>query len=292
MYRILILIFVSVIFIPNVEAQFTPKTKGLSSFARFNKTETYFVLSEREELKAAQIEAITEQWTITKSHIIDLDSFLLVSKDREKSFVYINKMKVEGTGKRIEVMALVNGGYDEMTTYLSNTLAYISIDNDGYESNELDIIFRMPNMIHQLEQIVLKAKENNYIEKSEDKVRNKMIRNYNDSTGILKDKILLIDRRYLNQKIISESEFLKLYKYEVVFVAKEAIAKAIKEKDSAYAYLVSALNLYKVNTVTDCETGNIVYADFEMEEKFSEDFDRNFTTDDIIKLNVTVRNGK
>lgn len=292
MSRSIFLILFFLGFVLSITAQFSPKTKGISSFVRFDNTETFFVLSEIEELRNAQIEAVKENWTINTPHFISKDSFLLVSKNVDKSFVYIHQMKVQGTGKKIEVLALVNGGYDKMTTYISNTLAYISIDNEGYESNDIDVVYRLPNLIHQLENIVEITKENNYVERSDVKVRNKMMKDYNDHAGILQHKILLVDRRYLNQKIVSQSEFLKLYRYEIVFVDKETITKAIKEKDSKYAYLVSALNLYKINTVTDCETGNIVYVDFEQEEKLTEDFDRNFSSDDIIKLSAKVKMGK
>lgn len=66
----------------NAIAQFTPKTKGVSSFARFNNTETYFVLSGREELRDT------------------------LTKNSDKSFVYIHKIKIEGTEEKIEALAL------------------------------------------------------------------------------------------------------------------------------------------------------------------------------------------
>ena len=273
-------------------SQFSPKTKGLSSFARFNKTETYVVLTEREELNEAFKEAILNNWTLTKIHFIKEDSFLLVSKDRDKSFIYFHKMKKQGIAKKIKVLALVNGGYDQKSTYISNTLAYISLDNNGFEVNDLDIVYRLPNIVKQLEDIVLIIKENNLVEKTEAKVRAKMIKLYNKKCGTIKDKTLLIDKRYLSQKIISEKELLNLYKYNIQLVSKEFLAKAIKDKDSRYVYLVSALNLFKINTVADCQTGEILYADFEEEDKISHDFDRYFSRDDITQLIGHIKAGK
>jgi hypothetical protein len=81
-YRIFFLIFIAIGFLSNANVQFTPKTKGFSSFARFNNTETYFVLSGREEL----LDALT--------------------KDSDKSFVYIHKIKIERTEEKIEALAL------------------------------------------------------------------------------------------------------------------------------------------------------------------------------------------
>lgn len=273
-------------------SQFSPKTKGLASFVRFNKTETYVVLTGRAELDDALKTSVKENWTLTKIHFIEEDSFLIVSKDRDKSFIYIHKMKKQGISKKIKIIALVNGGYDQKATYLSNTLAYISIDNDGYEANDLDVIYRLPNMIVQLENIVLTVKENNIIEKTELKVRDKMTKYYNKNCGIIKEKTLLIDKRYLSQKIISEKELLNLYKYNIELVSKEYITKAIKEKSTTYVYLVSSLNLYKINTVTDCETGKIIYVDFEEENKITHDLDKFFSRDDILQLVGHIKSGK
>lgn len=286
---IIILLIVSTI---SVSAQFSPKTKGLASFARFNKTETYFVLTEREELNEAIKTATIENWSLTKINFIEEDSFLLISKDRDKSFIYFHKMKKQGVGKKIKVLALVNGGYDQKATYISNTLAFISLDNDAYEANDLDIIFRLPNLVTQLQDIVKIVKENNIIEKTEQKVRNKMIKLYNKKSGAIKDKTLLVDKRYLSQKIVSEKEFYNIYKYEVMFASKEFITKSINEKDPRFCYLISAVNLFKINTVNDCETGEILYADFEEEDKISKDFDRNFSRDDIFQLVGNIRAAK
>lgn len=276
----------------SLNAQFTPKVTGISSFARFLKTDTYFVLSENDVLNKAFENAINNNWSITKSHLISLDSFKIYAKDRDKSFVYFKELKEKGAGNKVKALCLVNGGYDDMATYITNTLAYISIDNKGYEANEEDVIYRLGNLVYQLQDIVQIIKEEKIAEKTPEKVREKMQKYYMSRCKPLQEKTLLIDKRYLSQKIISQSEFEKTYKFDVQFVHKEVIEKAIDAKDNSSAYLVSALNLYKINTIADCATGAILYADFEEENKVTLEFERNFDREDILQLNGHVKTGK
>lgn len=275
-----------------LNAQFTPKTTGISSFSRFFKSETYFVLTKNDKINKALIEAVDSNWTITKAKIINTDTFELMSRDRDKSFVYIKNLKQKGIGKPVKALCLVNGGYDEMATYITNTLAYVSLDNEGYEANEEEIIYRLGHLLVQLQDVVQIIKDEKIIEKTPEKVRDKMQKYYMGRCKPLQEKTLLVDKRYLNQKIISQSEFEKNYKFDVEFVSKDVIAKAIKSKDATAAYLVSALNLYKINSVADCETGKIIYVDFEEENKVTYEFERNFDLDDILQLNGHVRIGK
>lgn len=288
----LFFLFLGISFLTNGYGQFTPKTTGISSFARFMKSETYFVFTENVEVDSALVKAVNENWNITPSHFISPDSFLVLSKDRDKSFVYISKLKQMGAGKQMEAVNLVNGGYDDMAKYLNNTLAYISIDNEGYEANLDEIVYRLGHIIYQLQDIVLITKEENFVEKSEAMVIKKMEKYYTKRCEPIQNKTLLVDKRYLSQKIISQSEFENLYKYDLMFVDKEAIDIAIKKKDESKVYLVSAVNLYKINTITDCATGAILYIEFEEENKMTNEFNRNFDRDDILLLNGHVKSGK
>jgi len=290
--KFLLLLIGFVIFSNNSFSQFTTLVKGVSNYTRFNHSETYFVLSEREELANSMKQAVNEFWKITPIHFVTEEEFKTISKDRDKSFVYIHKVKRKGIKQEIKVLALVNGGDDGKTTYLGKLLAFISLDNNGYESNELDLMYRLPNLIHQLQDVVTIVKEENITGNSEVAVRNKLIKHYNKRIAPLKNKILLVDKRYLSQKISSEEEIVRNYKYEVLFVDRETIKQAVINKDSKFAYLVSSLNLYKINTVTDCETGNIIYASFSEEDKFTEEFDRTFSYEDIKNLSGHVKNGK
>lgn len=288
--KLLFIFFVSIGL--QLNAQFTPKITGISSFSRFLKSDTYFVLSDNESVDKALINAVDNNWTLTKSHIINKDSFELLSRDRDKSFVYIQNLKQKGSGKFIKAICLVNGGYDEMAIYLSNTLAFVSIDNEGYEVNAAEVNYRMGHLLIQLQDVVNIVRAENIAEKTPEKVREKMQKYYMGRCKPLQQKTLLVDRRYLNQKIISQSEFEKLYKFEVEFVSKDVIEKAIKSKDSSSAYLVSALNLYKINSIADTETGKLLYVDFEEENKVTMEFERNFDSDDILQLNGHVKIGK
>lgn len=288
----LLLFLFALSFVVSSYSQFTPKTTGISSFARFSKTETYFVFTDNSKVDSALVSAVNQNWNITPAHFISKDSFLLISKSRDKSFVYITKLKQMGTGKQVEALSLVNGGYDNMAKYLNNTLAYISIDNEGYEANLEEINYRLGNMIYQLQDVVVITKSENFIEKTESKIILKLEKYYNKRCKALQEKTLLIDKRYLSQKIISQKEFENLYKYDLKFVDKNEIQKAILNKDESKAYLVSALNLYKINSITDCATGAILYLEFEEEDRVSKELNKNFDRDDIILLNGRVKAGK
>ena len=275
-----------------LSAQFTPKTAGISSFARFFKSDTYFVFTGNTAVDSALITAVAENWTITNALFIPEDSFKVLTKDRDKSFVYISDLKRQGTSKQVKALCLVNGGYDDMATYLTNTLAYISIDNEGYEANIEEIIYRLGHLVYQLQDVVNIVKEENYIENSEEAVRYKLEKYYTKRCELVQQKTLLIDRSYLSQKIFSEMEFTNLYKYSLNFVNKSVIEKAIRDKDKSKVYLVSALNLYKINTVADCATGQILYIEFEEKNPVTNEFNKTFDRDDIVLLNGHIKSGK
>lgn len=287
-----IFLFFVVFLVFQANAQFSPKIGGAATFLRFMKSETYFVLTGNARIDSAFRSAVNEYWDITPSVFVSQDSFKLFTRDRDKSFVYFNNLKILGTGKPIRALCLVNGGYEGMATYLNNTMAYISIDNEGYEANSPEIIYRMGHLIYQLQEAVDIVNGSNMADKTELAVRNKMQQYYNSRSIELQEKTLLVDKRYLSQKIVSEAEFVNLYKFGLSFVHKEEIEKAIMEKDETKAYLVSALNLYKINTVSDCATGRILYTEFEEEHPITKDFTKTFDRDDIILLNAYVRIAK
>lgn len=291
-FKKLIFLFFCSFFVLFLNAQFTPKTTGIASFARFLKSDTYFVYTGKSKIDSAFVKAVAENWTITNVYFVPQDSFKILSKDRDKSFVYISNLKIQGTGKQVRALCLVNGGYDDMATYLNNTLAYVSLDNEGYEANLEEVIYRLGHLVYQLQDIINITKTENYIEKTEEAVRFKLEKYYSSRCASVQEKTLLIDRRYLSQKIVSEQEFTNLYKFNLSFVSKDIIEKAIRDKDASKVYLVSALNLYKINTVTDCATGQILYAEFEEENPVSYEFNKTFGRDDIILLNGHIKVGK
>jgi len=289
--KTIFVIIISFLFL-NLNAQFSPKIKGRAGFSRFMKSKTYFVLSDNKTLNEEYIKGVEENWTITDYHFIYEDSLQYYSIDPKKSFVYFEFLKRKGNDKRMKALTLVNGGTFERAKYITNSLAYISIDSDGYEANDIDISFRINNMIFQLNDAAKLLYDNNFVEKNEGNLYKKLAQIYNSRCSVLQEKTLLVDKRYLNQKIVSESEFLKLYKYNVEFVDKTTIEKAIKDKDETKAYLISALNLFKINTVTDCSTGEIVYIEFEEEDKITKDFERIMGRDDILQLVEIVGSSK
>lgn len=273
--------------------QFSPILKGKYSLERFNQSSTYVVLTTDDCVNDQLKRHFTESWSLTPVQFILDEEFETFFADASASFVVIEKMKVKGENKLVGAMAIYNGGFtDRKLMYLSTSLAYITYDNYGLEKELKDICKKIPAMVNQLQTTLSLINDQNIQARNAEEMRNKLSKIYNSKAAKLKKKVLLIDKRYKNAKIVSVPELESLYKYDIQFVSSEEIERALANHESGKAVLFSSFNHYKVNKVIDCSTHEIIFCEFEQDDNLTSHRLNQFDNEDIELLNYTVKKAK
>lgn len=245
-----------------VSAQFTHQYKGKASLSFINKTITKVVLTEDEEFNKVLRQAIKDYWKQTKVEFITEKQLSSQKPNDKYTYIYFNDFNVKDQKKTLKALALTKFASLDNLTFLNNALAYVSLDSKSMEQNWKDVSFRLPHLVKQLNDIVQIVWDNNLKASDAAAMRSEIIKAYKEKAWKLKNKTLLVDVNYLAMKIVDKEEILAKYKYSIEFVAKTEIQRAIETKDASKAYLISAENLYKINSVTDCATGEILFANF------------------------------
>lgn len=273
-------------------SQFSPLLNGKISCARFFKTTTYIVLTESESFNAELKQAASEYWTITPTHFIPEDSLEYFIQDPSLSFVYLKHYPVRGEKREVYALALFNGGFASIKFFLNSTLAYISADDFDFEKSSEDLSYRAASMLINLQQIISGISSEDLKAKDELKMTEELSNFINANAGLLKGKTLLVEKRYSLGKIVDYQEVEKKYPYSIQLVSKEEIEKALKNKESDKAVLISAYNLYKTNMVIDCANLELIYAELEQQDaQQSKRLDK-FNLEDLNQLIIAIKKSK
>jgi hypothetical protein len=160
------------------------------------------------------------------------------------------------------------------------------------ERKDENHLYRLPHIVAQLNASLNLVNDNDIEGGTMEAVFEKMDQEYVKNATDLQNKTLLIDADYTVLKITSMDDFAKKYGYAYEVVPKETIEAAIRNKDNSKAYLVSAVNEYKISTVTDCSTGKILYASFVQEDPVTFEFSPQFNYSDMGKLGFAAKKGK
>ncbi len=289
--KLKISIFLSV-FYCSLFAQFSPILKGKASCVRFLQSTTCVVLTENEAFNEDLKKAFEDNWKLTPYIFISQEDFEKKIIETEFSFIHINAFKQKEQKKTVGAMALFNGGFNDLLLYLNSSLAYIAYDNWGIEKDYLAIQDRLPAMVAQLNNTVFLVNDENITGSNPGDIYKQLISLYNAKSGVLKDKTLLIDKRYEFEKIVSLAEFAKKYGYAYELVSAERIKEAILNKEADKAVLYCSSSLYKINQVTDCSSYEIIYAEFEEETATIKPLINKFDDLDAMQLNVAIKKSK
>lgn len=280
-------LFLSVIYC-SVFAQFAPILKGKTSCVRFLQSTTCVVLSENEAFNVDLKKAFEENWTMTPFIFISQEEFEKKIIETEFSFIQINAFKQKDEKKTVGAMALFNGGFSDLLLYLNASLAYVAYDNWGIEKDYLSTQNRLPAMVAQLNNTMFLINDKNISGANPTDIYKQLSEIYNAKAGVLKEKTLLIDKRYEFTKIVSMTEFAKKYGYAYELVSANRIKEAIDNKEADKAVLYCSSSLYKINQVTDCSTYEIIYAEFEEETATIKPLINKFDDVDAMQLNAAV----
>jgi len=287
-----IIFFTFLIYSNSVFGQFSHQLLGSGSFASLNKSITKLVLTNNEDFNKAFISAVEENWEHTNYQVITEDQLKNERPSQDFTYIYIHDFVEKGKKKNIRVLALSKFAARDHQTFLNNTFAYVAFDSKSSESNISNTEYRLHHMVKQLNDIVNLIQEKNLQAKTVDGIRGLLSKEYAQNAWKLQNKTLLIEENYLVSKIASKDELLKKYKFPIEFVPKEVIEKAIKEKDETKAYLITVVNLYKINSITDCATGELLFANFVQEDPITFEMSEIFDAYDIDLLFQSVKKSK
>lgn len=292
MKKIILLFVVSFFTFSVAICQYIPQLKGKASLYKSFRNTTLVVLTGNEKIDNVLKKSVETYWKITPFEFIDIERDAKLLNDVSYNVLCLKELEVKGGKKNVKAWVFGKSGGGILPKYLNNALAFVSLDNLYLERKDEDHLYRLPHIIFQLNEALNLVNENDITANSMDLVFQKMDKEYVKNATELQNKTLLIDADYTVLKITSMEDFAKKYGYAYEVVPKATIEAAIRNKDESKAYLVSAVNEYKISTVTDCATGKILYASFVQEDPVSFEFSPQFNFSDMGKLGLAAKKGK
>lgn len=275
-----------------IQAQFSTKINGSGSMKKVIASQTFVVLTGNPEFDEAFEKAFKNNWNITPLTFVQEYETKDLIGNPDVSFIKFGDYKIKDSKNSFKALAIFLGGKSNYDIYLTNTYAYVALDQYGLEKTFESTTYRLPNMVKQLEQTIEVSSTSHIHGDDLDDYIEKMEEYYNSSANLLEGKTLLIDVRYTLSKIRDIDALTKMYKFSIEVVTKEEIQKAIDSKDANYAYLISAYSTKKINSITDCGTGKLIFAEV---DESTEDFDGNlkrFDADDMALVVANIKGDK
>lgn len=292
MIKRIILSIISFLVVTTSFSQYSPQMKGKASLYKSFRNTTLVILTGNEKIDNVLKESVETYWKVTPFKFFEVESDAKLLDDVNYNILCLKEMEVRGKKKIVKAWVFGKSGGGILPKYLNNALAFVSLDNLFLERKDEDHLYRLPHIISQLNQTLNLVNINDITANIMEAVFEKMDKEYVKNATELQSKTLLIDANYTALKITSMDDFAKKYGYAFEVVPKETIEAAIRNKDESKAYLVSAVNEYKISTVTDCATGKILYASFVQENPINFEFSPQFNFDDMGKLGFAVKKGK
>lgn len=292
MKKIFLFSILSFLVVATSFSQYTPQLKGKASLYKSFRNTTLVVLTGNEKIDYVLKKSVETYWKVTPFEFIDIERDAKLLNDVNYNVLCLKELEVKGGKKNVKAWVFGKSGGGILPKYLNNALAFVSLDNLYLERKEEDHLYRLTHIIAQLNQVLNLVNDNNITANTMEAVFEKMDKEYVKNATELQNKTLLIDANYPALKITSIDDFAKKYGYAYEVVPKATIEAAIRNKDESKAYLVSAVNEYKISTVTDCATGKILYASFVQEDPVSFEFSPQFNFSDMGKLGLAAKKGK
>ncbi len=231
-------------------------------FEKFLTTTTRFVLSGDKDFDTLLTKQIEENWKITPYEIL---SNTLTKKDKLKKgysyAIYLKQFtKPFNTNQETHYYGVFLGHDNAINDYsYQDIMSYTPLDFYGTEPKFENLRTRLPVVIFNLQNSFLIAENLNLDMKFLLKMVKKYSELYNENSGVLKNKKLLINEKRAK---LTKEEFKEIYKYDFEYVAEEMIEKVINERDSNYAILHLACTINKSIFVFDAQTYMPLYFDY------------------------------
>jgi len=237
----------------------------------FYKTKTLVVLQKNDEYNKNIKEAFKEYWTITKFDFISDKEFNQYISNPDYSFCLSMKPWIDKSAFAdahmygpLNKIGIIVGGKSSFLKYsIADVLISGLIDNgseyrDGYYGFERTFFganYRLKHIIKSMHTYLYARYKGAFKFGFGPPIRKQVLNYYRKNTYMIKDKTLLINKKYIKKEFDIASVFP--YKYKVV--EQGEIERAIQNNKKEYCYLVLVVN-YQIFFVFDTGSGDILFA--------------------------------
>jgi|GEM_PF-3567388 len=243
-------------------AQFSACTHNSQLIEKFLGTKTIVVLQGDESFDVPLITAMRKHWTHTDYKFVNKDELRSYLAKSTYSFIVPLDIDLSSTAGTYmyHFLALVNGGKLNLGRYTyDDLLAYGALDHFGIERKTTQSGYRIHNLIQSLHNVISVVKEQK-VKGSPGKIMRALTEHYNTSAPDIKNRTLLVNEAYINEKKLTEADFESVYPFPFKVVSSDRIREVIEEDEKGYYYLVKAVTLEKHILVYDPVDGQVVYA--------------------------------
>lgn len=258
------ILFFSLIFITgSLFAQFSSVGFKSDEYLQFKASKTHVVLTGDQNYDEAIKKAMNDNWKITPFDFISPDSLKTTIRDKNSSFIALITVQTSTSNQAFHYFALFNGGKKNIQKYdVMDMLAYCPINYWRNESPSTLCAPRVENMLQAMVNTIeiLQKKEIAGLPK---KITDQLIEYYNQSTPKIKNRILLLSKEAIGDKL-DEKSMASVYPYKFEICSQEKVNKAIKEKSKDYYYFQPGITLSSNKFVIDPSNGEVIYADFDI----------------------------
>ncbi len=229
MRKIIISLIFSFLAFYSIAQSYVPTRDDINAF--FN-TKTMVVLQDNPLLEYNFVikEVMEQEWNITEFEFITVKEFEELRMDPQYSFLYMSKVTFENdkTDAIYRFLHLSLGGdyfrKNQMPDIASVPLAYYNVEEDNY-------IYKLAILVRFIQNHALLIKEHPEI------VSANVLQHYNDNIKDIQGKTLYLLEEELSDDVNSTARIKKIYSSNFRIVTKEAITKAIAERNNDVVFL-------------------------------------------------------
>lgn len=238
--------------------------------------------SSNQDYNSVMEKTMKELWAISpfvfrsinnNSHILSEDSSYLMLSFLEKTTTYSSSNGSTRSYTKIyhNFALMMSENTSIRKTSYNSMISYSPIDYYGKEgflpkrnlyfsntkvkdigSRDIhDFLYRMPIILYNIQNALFLIKEYNLTGNSPTIVSS-LNNLYRKNSGLLKKKILLIDKS--REKMLTSEEWKKNYPYPFEYCDKSKIQHAIKQRDNKYAIFIPQITVNKTLMIYDAET--------------------------------------
>jgi hypothetical protein len=248
-----------------VDGQYSGVSLKSKEYQAFLKSKTLVVLQNSPKYDSAIVKAVKNNWYITEYKFINLTEVSIYQKREGFSFlspINIQYIKSSEAGPYTELMPLVAVFMSDKNKFskykVKDMIAYVPLDYKDLEMDRLECFYRLDLIVISLQKTVFSIKKNGINKKKPQKINAKLINIANEKAPLLRKKTLLINEKYLNNKLTDEIIRTK-YPYEYIIATTNFIKEAIDNKDNRYAVLIKASGFETYITVQETQSGDVIY---------------------------------
>jgi hypothetical protein len=246
-------------------AQFSGVSVNSKEYQAFTKSKMLVVLQNSPKYDSAITKAVRNNWYVTDFQFITFDELPIYQNMEGFSFlspINIEYIKSSEAGPYTELMPLVAvfmADKKKFSKYkLNDMIAYVPLDYKDLEMDRLECFYRIDLIVISLQKTIFAIKKYDIKKNKPQKINAKLINIANEKAPLLSKKTLLINEKYLNNKLTDEIIRTK-YPYEYIIATTNFIKEAIENKDSRYAVLIKASGFETSITVQETARGDVIY---------------------------------